>query len=166
MGNFPLLGWAALQTTTANMSIFFALVGFGLAAAAWRPVAHNGELRDYVATRLGALHAAFVVAQVLALVGWWIFSYPQFVPSEALYREGWDPTVGASALEVDSVDELRASFGFPFYNYNPVQFWILSFVLWLIQTAVGIGAVFQLAFMNGVSFLFFSFLFFLFLFCF
>ena len=60
-GLYPLVGWAALQTVTANMTIFFCLAGFGLAASAWRAVERGRETREYIATRLGALHAMRVL---------------------------------------------------------------------------------------------------------
>ncbi len=69
IGFFPSLAWSKIQSFNISIPIFFILGAFNLA------VTTSGRLiwADFVGTRIGALHALFIISQIIALPSFIIF---------------------------------------------------------------------------------------------
>lgn len=72
VGLFPNLTWIKLQNYTPNMLIFFALGAFQTTCSVARPV--NSQWATWVGTKIGSLHALFVISQFITLPSYVVWS--------------------------------------------------------------------------------------------
>jgi len=68
VGLYPSLAWLKIQTFSLNMTIFFILGAFQLTCAVSDSVLHKWG--RFVGTKIGTMHALFVITQVMALPAW------------------------------------------------------------------------------------------------
>lgn len=71
VGALPNLTWVKLQTYAPNMMIFFAIGAFQIACSVARSV--KGRWANFVGTKIGSLHALFVVSQFINLPAYLLF---------------------------------------------------------------------------------------------
>ncbi len=69
IGFFPNLAWSKIQSFNISIPIFFILGAFNLSAS----TSGRLEWSDFVGTRIGALHALFVISQIIALPSFILF---------------------------------------------------------------------------------------------
>jgi acyl-CoA synthetase (AMP-forming)/AMP-acid ligase II/peptidoglycan/LPS O-acetylase OafA/YrhL len=71
VGLMPNGAWARIQTFTLNMSIFFMLGAFQLAASVRSEVKSNSA--QFIGTKIGTMHSLFLVSQFFALGSYFLF---------------------------------------------------------------------------------------------
>ena len=71
LGIYPNLAWLKIQNFSFNMTIFFMLGGFQLVCATKSSVHKNWA--EWVGTKIGTMHALFVVCQIIALPAYILF---------------------------------------------------------------------------------------------
>lgn len=92
VGLYPTKGWLKVQSYTLNMTIFFTLAAFQLTCAIANSV--KNEWAVFVGTKIGSMHALFVVTQFIALPAYLLFlcsdgcSSSELVPNLVLWFFG------------------------------------------------------------------------------
>ena len=94
LGLYPNNAWLKISSFSLNMTIFFMLGGFQLAIATKNPVSRNWA--EWVGTKIGTMHALFVVTQIIALPAYLLFQcgphgYQETFEDEACNLKAWMP---------------------------------------------------------------------------
>jgi len=92
VGLFPNLTWVKLQGYQPNMMIFFGIGSIQLASSIGRPV--KNQWASFVGTKIGSLHALFVISQIIALPSFILFNCQDDEGNMAWTATDWVREIG------------------------------------------------------------------------